>query len=177
VPWHSRHFELFHVVTRDASMSVDDSSGDRRVLGWREWVALPELGIPAIRAKIDTGARSSALHVEAIEEFRRDDADWVRFKLDPVSRSRRRARWIEAPLLDRREVTDSGGGVSLRPFILTDVQIANQRYAIEINLTNRRGMLFPMLLGRTAMRGRWLIDPEQSYVLGDASTHTPSPTR
>lgn len=149
-------------------MSAPESLPERRVLGWREWVALPELGIPAIRAKVDTGARSSALHVEAIEEFRRDDLDWVRFKLDPVSRSRRRARWVEAPLLDRREVTDSGGGVSLRPFIRTDVQIADQRYSIEINLTNRRGMLFPMLLGRTAMLGRWLINPEQSYVLGDA---------
>ena len=153
-------------------MSAPESSTDRRVLGWREWVALPDLGIPAIRVKLDTGARSSSLHVEAIEEFRRDDIDWVRFKLDPVSRSRsssrRRARWIEAPLLDRREVTDSSGGVSLRPFIRTDVLIADQRYAIEINLTNRRGMLFPMLLGRTAMQARWLIDPEQSYVLGDA---------
>ncbi len=150
-------------------MSLDESPADRRVLGWREWVALPELGIPAIRAKVDSGARSSALHVEAIEEFVRDDADWVRFKLDPISRSRKRARWVEAPLLDRREVTDSGGGISLRPFILTDVRIADWRYAIEINLTNRRGMLFPMLLGRTAMRGRWLIDPEQSYLLGDAA--------
>jgi hypothetical protein len=156
-------------------MSADESSGDRRVLGWREWVALPELGIPAIRAKVDTGARSSALHVEAIVEFRRDDADWVRFKLDPVSRSRKRARWIEAPLLDRREVTDSGGTVSLRPFIRTDVKIDNQRYSIEINLTNRRGMLFPMLLGRTAMQGRWLIDPGQSYVLGDSTSQSPSP--
>ncbi len=153
------------------------SFDDRRVLGWREWVALPELGIPAIRAKIDSGARSSALHVEAIDEFRRDEIDWVRFYLDPVTRSRKRARWIEAPLLERREVTDSGGSVSLRPFIRTDVQIADQRYAIEINLTNRRGMLFPMLLGRTAMHGRWLIDPQRSYVLGDASTTLPRRTR
>jgi hypothetical protein len=150
-------------------MAADEPFAERRALGWREWIALPELGIPAVRAKIDTGARSSALHVEAIEEFRRGDAEWVRFKLDPVSRSRRRARWIEAPLLDRREVTDSGGGVSLRPFIRTEVAIADQRYPIEINLTNRRGMLFPMLLGRTALQGRWLIDPALSYVLGDRS--------
>lgn len=148
---------------------------DRRVLGWREWIALPELGIPAIRAKIDSGARTSALHVEAIEEFQRQGAEWVRFKLDPVTRSRQRAHWLEAPLLERREVTDSGGGISLRPFIRTAVQIADQRYPIEINLTNRRGMLFPMLLGRTAMRGRWLIDVQQSYVLGEAPPEGLSP--
>jgi hypothetical protein len=148
-------------------MNVDALFGGKRLLGWREWLALPELGIPAIRAKVDSGARSSALHVEAVEEFMRGNVDWVRFQLDPISRSRKRVRWIEAPLLDRREVRDSGGSVSLRPFIRTDVQIADQRYAIEINLTDRRGMLFPMLLGRTALRGRWLIDPEQSYLLGD----------
>jgi len=155
-------------------MDATHSTGGRRVLGWREWLALPELGIPAIKAKLDTGARSSALHVEQIEEFQRDGADWVRFKLDPVSRSRRRARWIEAPLLDRREVTDSSGDVSLRPFIRTDVMIEGERYPIEINLTNRRGMLFPMLLGRTAMSGRLCIDPALSYVLGEPVSRTPA---
>ncbi len=155
-------------------MDAGSTSSNRRIVGWREWLSLPDLGIPAIKAKLDSGARSSALHVEGIEEFKRDGADWVRFTLHPTSRSRARkragsraiARWIEAPLSDRREVTDSSGDVSLRPFIRTDVVIAGERYEIEINLTNRRGMLFPMLLGRTAMSGRLCIDPAQSYVLG-----------
>jgi hypothetical protein len=153
-------------------MSAEVSTAGRRILGWREWLALPELGIPAIKAKLDSGARSSALHVEVLEEFQRNGVDWVRFKLDPVSRSRKRARWIEAPLSDRREVTDSGGGVSLRPFIRTDVVIGGERLSIEINLTNRRAMLFPMLLGRTAMSGRLCIDPALSYVLGEPQSGT-----
>ncbi len=153
-------------------MSAEQSTAGRLILGWREWLALPDLGIPAIKAKLDSGARSSALHVEALEEFQRDGVDWVRFKLDPITRSRKRARWVEARLSDRREVTDSGGGVSLRPFIRTDVVIGGERLSIEINLTNRRAMLFPMLLGRTAMSGRHCIDPALSYVLGEPKPGT-----
>lgn len=138
----------------------------RMVLGWREWLALPALDISAIKAKVDSGARSSALHVEAIEEFTRDNADWVRFQLNPLTRSSKRARWIETPLSERRKVTDSGGNVSVRPFIKTEVRIGAISFEIEMNLTNRRAMLFPMLLGRTAMSGRIVIDPQRSFVLG-----------
>lgn len=140
--------------------------GGRMVLGWREWLALPTLDISAIKAKIDSGARSSALHVEAIEEFRRDNADWVRFQLNPLTRSSKRVRWIETPLSERRKVTDSGGNVSVRPFIKTEVRIGPISFEIEMNLTNRRAMLFPMLLGRTAMSGRIVIDPQRSFALG-----------
>lgn len=138
-----------------------------RVLGWREWLALPDLGVHSIKAKLDTGARSSSLHVEAIEEFERDGALWLRFALDAKTRSGRRARWFEAPLADRRRVTDSGGNSALRPFIRTRVRIGSDCYDIETNLTNRRGMMFPMLLGRTALAGRVVVDPARSFVLGD----------
>lgn len=140
-----------------------------RVLGWREWLALPDLGVSAIKVKLDTGARSSSLHVEAIEEFERDGVVWVRFALDSKTRSGRYARWFESPLVDRRKVTDSAGRSSLRPFIRTQVRLANEAFEIETNLTDRHGMMFPMLLGRTALAGRIIVDPACSFVLGDNS--------
>jgi hypothetical protein len=135
------------------------------IVGWREWLALPEVGIRMVRAKIDTGARSSALHVERWEDFRRDGVRWVRYELKPTSR-RHAAVVRESPVVDERQVTDTGGNRTLRPFIRTRVVIGEASWEIEMNLTNRRGMLFPMLLGRTAMAGRLLVDPARSYVLG-----------
>ncbi|MBB5208945.1 ATP-dependent zinc protease family protein [Chiayiivirga flava] len=133
-------------------------------LGWREWLALPDLGIGAIRAKIDSGARSSALHVEHLTTHTVDGHEWVRFGMragidDTITH-------CEARVLHRKLVTDSGGHVTERVFIRTALQLGNKRYAIDINLTDRRNMLFPMLLGRTAMAGRWVIDPGRSYLLG-----------
>lgn len=136
-----------------------------RVLGWREWLALPDLGIEAIRAKVDTGARSSCLHVEAIETTHREGGERVRFLLSGGEGGE--PCWAEAPVLDRRIVTDSGGHRSERIFIRTTLRLAGAAWPIEINLTHRRNMLFPMLLGRTAMAGRFLVDPARSFVLGD----------
>lgn len=139
------------------------------VLGWREWLALPDLGIRGIRAKVDTGARSSALHVDALETTFRGDVEWVRFHLgaDGVFDSLRDGEWAEAPVLDRRMVTDSGGHRTERIFVLTTLCLAGESWPIEINLSQRRNMLFPMLLGRTAMAGRFLVDPQRSFVLGE----------
>ncbi|MDZ3822574.1 MAG: ATP-dependent zinc protease [Pseudoxanthomonas sp.] len=134
------------------------------VVGWREWLRLPALGIPAIKAKVDTGARSSALHVDRLEAFSVGGAPWVRFSLRPASAIA--TIEAEAPVLDRRPVTDSGGRTSERPFIVTDVELAGRRWPIEVNLTSRTNMLFPMLLGRTAMAGRLWVDPARSYCLG-----------
>lgn len=135
------------------------------VLGWREWVALPDLGMPAIRAKVDTGARSSSLHVEDSETFWQNDREWVRFSL----RAERHAEAVacEAPIVDRREVTDSSGHRSLRVFIRTRISIGGHDHEIELNLTRRHQMLFPMLLGRTALSGRWLVDSAASFTRGD----------
>ncbi len=135
-------------------------------LGWREWLALPEFGIRAIRAKVDSGARSSSLHVCDQECFRRGAAEWVRFAVE-TGEPGVPAQVIEAPVLDRRRVTDSGGHSSERVFISTTMQLAGQTWRAEINLTQRRNMLFPMLLGRTAMAGRFLVDPALSFLLGD----------
>jgi len=134
------------------------------VLGWREWLALPAIGIVAIRAKVDTGARSSALHVEFVETSFRDGVEWVRFR--PGSDCVASGDWAEAPVLDRRWVTDSGGHRTQRIFIRTTLVLAGAEWPIDMNLSQRRNMLFPMLLGRTAIAGRFLVDPSSSFALG-----------
>lgn len=138
-------------------------------IGWREWLGLPDLGLPAIRAKVDTGARTSALHVEYSEVELRDGVEWVRFGM----RAKRlgRVRDCAAIVTDRREVTDSSGNRTLRLFIRTTVQLGSQCYPIELNLTRRHEMLFPMLLGRTALAGRWTIDPAGSFLQGRPRRH------
>ncbi|MCI1711948.1 MAG: RimK/LysX family protein [Chiayiivirga sp.] len=135
------------------------------VLGWREWLSLPQLGIAAIRAKIDSGARSSALHVEALSSFFEGNVEWVCFSVRTGVGDE--LHTCNAEVLDRRPVTDSGGHTTERVFIRTELELAGRRFPVEINLANRRNMLFPMLLGRTAMAGRFLVDPAQSFALGD----------
>jgi len=144
---------------------ADRDKKAKQVLGWREWLALPDLGIHAIRAKIDTGARSSALHVEGIETFQSNGREWVRFAIATGSPGAP-AVVVESVVHDRRPVTDSGGHVSERIFLLTTIALAGHAYPAEINLTSRRNMLFPMLLGRTALARRFLIDPRRSFRAG-----------
>ena len=131
-------------------------------LGWRERLALPGLGIDMLKAKLDTGARSSSLHVDAIETFERAGATWLRFSLT-LGRRQPRAVDCEAPALGRRVVTDTGGHGTERWFVRSDVLIAGARFPIDISLTDRRHMLFPMLLGRSALLGRFAVDPALSY--------------
>ena len=135
-------------------------------LGWREWLALPDLGIVAVRAKVDTGARSSALHVLDQECFHRAGVECVRFLLD-TGVPGAAPQPAEAPVLDRRRVTDSGGHQTERVFIRTRLRLAGQDWEAEVNLAQRRNMLFPMLLGRTALAGRFLVDPAASFLQGD----------
>ncbi len=141
---------------------VEAATADLLVLGWREWLVLPQLGLGPLKAKLDTGARSSSLHVDTLEEFQRGGAHWLRFTL---RRGRREPRDLccEAPSTDRRTVTDTGGRRTERWFIRTGVQLAGQQFDIDVNLTNRRHMLFPLLLGRSALSGRFTIDPSRSY--------------
>ena len=133
------------------------------VLGWREWAVLPDLGLPRMRAKIDTGARSCALHVDAQWRFVEAGAPWVGFG---VRCGKRRVRMVEAaaPLLDEREVVDSGGHRGLRPFLRTTLWLAGHERPVEINLTDRGGMLFPLLVGRSALGGAFTVDPARSFL-------------
>jgi hypothetical protein len=135
------------------------------VIGWREWVDLPELKIAAIKAKIDTGARSSALHAFHLENFQRDGQEIVRFQVHPYQRNSHFTVSAEAELLEWRQVKNSGGDTQLRPVIQTTLELGNQQWAIELTLTNRDVMGFRMLLGREALRRRFLVDPARSYLL------------
>ncbi len=133
------------------------------VLGWREWAVLPDLGLPRMRAKIDTGARTSALHVDASWRFTEAGAPWVGFR---VSSGRKRIRTVEAaaPLVDEREVVDSGDLRGPRPFLRTTLWLAGQARPVEINLTDRGGMLFPLLVGRSALGGAFTVDPARFFL-------------
>lgn len=146
-------------------------------IGWREWLALPSLGILAIKAKIDTGARSSALHAFDIEMFQRETKPMVRFRVHPWQRSDEGMIVAEAPLAGQRFVRNSGGVQTLRPVIITEVELAGRRWPIEVTLTARDAMGFRMLLGREAIRRRFWVDPGRSYLAGRRPAWAPPPRR
>lgn len=145
----------------------------RTVLGWRERADLPALGIRRLRAKIDSGARSSCLHVDAQWRFVEGGAPWIGFRLH----DRRAGKLIEASaaLIDERPVTDSGGHCAMRPFIRTRLLLAGIERDIELNLADRGRMLLPMLLGRSAMQGAFMVDPSRSW-LHNRKRLQPAPT-
>lgn len=134
--------------------------------GWREWCALPDLGIPAIKAKVDTGAKTSALHTFKIEPFSEDGVDYVRFWVHPLQRSEKVVCVCVAVIKDERNVTDSGGHQEMRYIIETQLLIGDKRWPIEMSLTNRDSMRFRMLLGRSAIFENTVVDPSASYFNG-----------
>lgn len=139
-------------------------------LGWREWVALPDLGIPAVKAKLDTGARTSALHAYFVEPYEERGVSMVRFGIHPLRRRNEIALECVAVVKDRRMVSDSGGHREKRFVIETRLQLGDISWLAEVTLTDREGMLFRMLLGRTALAGRYSVDPARSYVAGRSLT-------
>ena len=143
------------------------------LVGWRERVGLPDLGLASLRAKLDTGARSSALHVDAQWRFVEGGAPWVGFRVSPDAR-----RVLEAcaPVFDEREVTDSGGHRTRRVFLRTRLALGGAERVVEVNLADRRGMRFPVLVGRTALSGIFTVDPARSFLHGRASRRHPFPT-
>ena len=139
-------------------------SKQKQILGWREWIGLPPLQVGSIKAKVDTGARTSSLHVADLKVFRLEGIPFVRFTIHPVQKKPFPKIEAHAELHDIRYVKSSTGRQTLRPVIKTDIEIAGHRYAIELNLVNRDLMGFRMLLGRTAIRNKFLIDPGNSYI-------------
>lgn len=135
------------------------------VIGWREWVSLPALGIDWIKAKIDTGARTSALHTFQLDVAHEHGAKVARFGVHPFQRDSETITWCTAPVVDERSVRDSGGHQEWRFVIETPVRLAQREWPIEITLTARDTMLFRMLLGRTAMRSL-RVDPLASFLTG-----------
>lgn len=150
------------------------------LIGWREWVALPDLGVAAIKAKVDTGARSSSLHAFDLERFDRGGHPWVRFSIHPIQRDWRTTVDVEVPLLEERQVRNPGGGgrEEIRPVIRTTLELMGQSWPIELTLTRRDRMGFRMLLGRSAVRGHFTVDPGRSFLAGKpARTRAPKRTR
>ena len=134
--------------------------------GWREWLALPALGIPAIKAKLDTGARTSALHAFFTEPYRENHKSLIRFGVRPLQRRQRLTVICTAEILDQRLVSDSGGHRETRWVIATPARLGEDEWTLDLTLTDRDSMLFRMLLGRSAMSGRLLVDPQASYLVG-----------
>lgn len=136
------------------------------VIGWREWIRLPDLGGALIKAKIDTGARTSALHAWNMKKTERDGQNLLTFDLHPLQRDSKAVVRCEAVLVDRREVRSSSGDAQDRYVIRTIAELGDHRWPIEVTLTRRDEMGFRMLLGRTAMRGRFMVNPGKSFLMG-----------
>jgi hypothetical protein len=139
---------------------------EKTIIGWAEWVQLPLLHLPYIKAKVDTGARTSALHAFSVESFAKKGAPWVKFEMHPLHGHADLIVTCEAPVIDRRMITDSGGKGEKRLVIETFATVGDVTRSIEITLTNREKMAYRMLLGRQALeRFGFLVDPKHTTLL------------
>lgn len=137
------------------------------VIGWRELLALPDLNIDRIKAKIDTGARTSSLHAFNCQEFEQEGKTMIRFEVHPTQRDNKQTVLAQAELVEYRQVTNSGGQAQRRPVIITTMKLGEHQWQAELTLTNRDVMGFRMLLGRQAVRDRFSIDPGRSFLQSD----------
>ncbi|MBY7905434.1 ATP-dependent zinc protease family protein [Vibrio fluvialis] len=138
---------------------------EKMIVGWRETLSLPGLGIDKINAKIDTGARTSCLHAFKVESFTKEEALWVRFWIHPLQHNVDKVTVCEAEVVDERTVRDSGGHEETRFVIKSDLSLGGETWSAEITLTNRENMAFRMLLGRTTMHHRIVVDPTESFLI------------
>jgi len=136
------------------------------VLGWREWIELPGLGVGRIKAKVDTGARTSAIHAFDVHLLRKNEQPWVRFTLHPIQRDTKVTVRIECPILEFRRVRSSTGNLEMRPVIETTIRVTDEVYPVELTLARRDEMGFRLLLGRGAIKNRFLVHPGRSFLAG-----------
>lgn len=174
-PPEGEHPEIAHRGDQGPAVDSRAAEGEANpepllVLGWREWVSLPGLSLPLIKAKVDTGARTSTLHAFYVDPFRRRGAQLIRFGVHPLRGNTDVVIHGEAEVIDRRHVSDSGGHREQRFVIRTPIRLGGREWPIELTLTNRETMLFRMLLGRTAIAARALVDPNHSFLTGRQST-------
>ena len=153
-------------MATDAKRTKSHSSRPAERAGWREWVALPDLGVEHIKAKLDTGARSSALHAFDLEEFERDGAAWVRFSIHPWQESAEESHTVELPVHDRRTIRSSNGHVQQRYVVRTNLRLLDRTFPVEVTLARRDAMGFRLLIGREALRRGFLVDSRSSYLGG-----------
>ena len=139
---------------------------EKVVVGWREWVSLPQAGVDWVKAKIDTGARSSSIHAFDVETSERDGQEWVRFCIHPWQKSEEDRAELTLPVLDRREVRSSNGQVEQRYAVAMDVTLAGRTITTVMTLSNRDEMGFRMLIGREALERGFLVDSAASYAGG-----------
>ncbi|MHC9044163.1 ATP-dependent zinc protease family protein [Microbacterium saperdae] len=144
------------------------TSHSNTLTGWREWVALPDLGVDWIKAKIDTGARTSSLHAFDIQEFDREGESWVRFRLKPWQDSQEDTVVVETPVHDRRAVRSSSGHAQERLVVMLLIRLVDREVLAEVTLSNRDEMGFRMLIGREALRRGYIVDPARSFLGGRA---------
>ena len=163
--------------TMTRTSAVSKGKPPKPVIGWREWVRLPDLGVDSIKAKVDTGARTSSLHAFGLVEVVRDGISLVRFEVHPEQKVSQPALLVELPLVAHKRVRDSGGKTELRPVVETTLELLGQRWVIELTLTRRDAMGFRMLLGRQAIRGRYVVDPGKSFLGGKRARVKPSLSR
>ena len=150
-------------------MSLENSqqhANQQLAVGWREWVMLPDLGLENIKAKVDTGARTSCLHAFKIRPFIENDQQRVEFQIHPKQRNTDHVKTCIADVIDQRVVTDSGGHKEERWVIETLLRMGSHQWPIEVTLSSRDNMMFRMLIGRTALKNRVLVDSSKSYVIG-----------
>lgn len=153
-------------VGQASTARATDNNGERPLLGWREWVSLPDLNIEHIKCKVDTGARTSALHAFFVEPLVQNGKERVRFGIRPFQNDPSIECICLADVLDERIVADSGGHRERRFVIETSIVVCGRTFAAEVTLTDRETMRFRMLLGRTALRDRFHVDPARSYLTG-----------
>ena len=150
----------------DVLQQTEEVDESKFLIGWREWVALPDLGIPGLKARIDTGAKPSVLHTHDYRMFERDGCDWIRFTLHPLPKHPGVECQRESKLVDFRKVKDSYGQSESRPIIQTTVRLGAFDWPVELSLTTREDLKFRMVLARTALSGYFLVDPQRSYLMG-----------